>query len=89
MSNNVISLAEYRPHMTGDVVCLACKHEWNGIMPIGTFQLECPECRSEKGVLKHFVFRDKPHYLCNCGNHLLYATPEGCYCASCGAWAEL
>lgn len=87
--SNVVNLLERKAHMTGEVTCLACKHEWVGIMPIGTFNIECPECKSEKGVLKHFAARNKAHYQCNCGNNLLFATPDGCYCVNCGAWADL
>jgi hypothetical protein len=89
MTSNVVCLAERRPHLTGEAVCLACKHEWVGVAPIGTVDIECPECKSQKGVLKHFVHRDGLHYLCNCGNPLLFATPDGCYCANCGVWADL
>ena len=86
--SNVVELQKYKPHMTGEVVCLNCKHEWVGVMPVGTFNIECPECKSEKGVIKHFAIREGSIYQCNCGCDLLRARPDGCYCANCGAWAD-
>ena len=55
MSENVIPLQDYRPHLhlDGPVICLNCKHEWHGVSPVGRYAgLECPQCSLENGVRK-------------------------------------
>ena len=39
--------AELDPHISGDARCLACKHEWVAVAPIGTIWLECPACKDD------------------------------------------
>ena len=42
------------PHWQGRCVCLGCRHEWEGVGPMGVSTgLECPACRLFKGVVKH------------------------------------
>lgn len=46
-----------QPHWAGKCVCLGCRHEWEGVGPIGTTTgLLCPECELPKGVTK-YIFR--------------------------------
>jgi predicted RNA-binding Zn-ribbon protein involved in translation (DUF1610 family) len=81
---NVIRLQERHPHLVGEAKCLSCNHEWAAVAPIGTVWLECPECGLEKGRLAGTVYRDEPHWHCNCGNELFYVTANGYYCPNCG-----
>ncbi len=58
MAGEVISFAaakaEREPHWSGKCVCLGCRHEWEGVGPIGvTVGLQCPACDLPKGVCKH------------------------------------
>ncbi len=41
---------ERRPHWQGECVCLACKHLWQGVGPMGVVSgLECPKCSLPQG----------------------------------------
>jgi len=75
-------------HAHGNAFCLQCSHEWVAVAPTGTVQLECPECKTMKGLFK-FPFAPATGELvreCNCGNQLFYLTPEGHLCTNCGIY---
>lgn len=74
------------PHLQGKARCVACKHEWQAVAPHGTTWLECPECHIFRGRFVGQCERDEPHWHCNCGNDLFYATARGFYCPNCGEW---
>ena len=43
-------------HWAGRCVCMGCRHEWEGVGPIGNHEgLNCPSCELPKGVIK-FLF---------------------------------
>lgn len=45
-----------QPHWQGRCVCMGCRHEWEGVGPVGNHEgLTCPECGLPKGVTK-FLF---------------------------------
>lgn len=44
---------EREPHWQGTVKCLGCKHEWQGVAPLGTLIVDCPSCGLPKGHPKH------------------------------------
>lgn len=76
----VISLAAHReentPHWSGQCVCLGCRHEWEGVGPMGaTISLECPSCSLPKGVIKNLFGAQAGDavLLCNCGSEALTA----------------
>lgn len=78
------------PHGVGEAFCIGCDHVWTATAPVGTTQLECPECRALKG---HWRFEHAPAPApgslvreCNCGNQLFYLTPKGHMCANCGVY---
>jgi len=77
------------PHGTGEAFCFQCKHTWVAVAPVGSTQLECPECHTMKGLWK-FPFepsvegREGGRWQCNCGNQLFYLTPKGYMCPNCG-----
>mgnify|MGYP003594126354 CR=1 FL=1 len=73
------------PHLAGEALCLACKHTWAAVAPVGVFELECPACGSGKGIFKKPVsYTDLPHWACNCGNQYFVMTPTFVYCSNCG-----
>jgi len=74
----------YDPHIGGECHCIGCGHEWTGIAPVGTIQLQCPKCNCYKGHFKYLVLREGPHLTCDCGNDLLHVMQEGMYCPNCG-----
>jgi DNA-directed RNA polymerase subunit RPC12/RpoP len=83
----VVSLDEFRPHMTGTAVCMNCRHEWQAVAPQGTPVLECPECRCFKGVWKNYVFADVGQSAWQCGkcqNEFFVMMPDRIMCANCG-----
>lgn len=76
------------PTASGEAVCMSCRHEWAAVAPVGTHQLECPQCHTHKGHWK-FEFQPEPGTLvraCHCQNQLFYITPEGHICANCGIY---
>lgn len=85
----VAAKEEREPHMSGKARCLACKHEWEAVAPLGTIWLDCPECTLERGRFIGPCERDGSFWRCNCGNHLFEITPEGVYCPNCGVWQNL
>jgi hypothetical protein len=88
MKNNVIKFEKKDHHASGEAFCFKCRKEWVAVAPVGTVQLECPECHTMKGLFK-FPFNVEVGQLvreCNCGNQLFYLTPEGHLCANCGIY---
>ena len=91
MTARVVDLKKAReerePHMTGKARCLACRHEWIAVAPIGTVELECPSdgCGLPKG---RFVALCEPdhgaRWVCDCGNDLFWLTRAGMFCQNCG-----
>ncbi len=80
---DVIDLSDYQPHISGDAKCLACGYEWMAVAPIGTIELECPECHTFKGV---FFLLTAPDviFVCTCGNEHFYLGEEYPMCSKCG-----
>lgn len=82
----LINLEEKRPRLFGEVLCLACKHEWEAVSPIGTEWLECPRCGLLRGRYIYPCERPGLVWSCNCENNLFYMIPDGIYCPNCGEW---
>jgi hypothetical protein len=86
----VISLQQAKqdrePHLKGAARCLACRHEWVAVAPVGTVWLECPQCSLERGRYVGAVGIGGEHWHCACGTDLFHATPRGLYCPNCGEW---
>ena len=80
---NVISLDSHRPHLSGQALCLQCDNTWAAVTPIGTYEFQCPKCRTLKGV---FIGPTAPGeaWECQCGNQHFYITRNGGLCARCG-----
>lgn len=73
------------PHIQGPAVCLACKHEWRSVSPVGVSKLECPACGTERGVYATPIEQEGSHWTCKCGNHYFAISRGGIYCPCCGA----
>lgn len=73
---------------TGEAFCLQCDHTWIQVTPTGEVQLECPKCKTMKGLFKYpfNVCENELIRECNCGNQLFYLTPEGHLCPNCGIY---
>lgn len=75
---------ERKPHLQGEATCLACGHKWHAVALVGTTELECPECGTERGVFSGFV-KPETFWTCQCGCCLFYLEPEqGSICSQCG-----
>ncbi len=88
MSNIVEFKKKEQQLAGGEAFCLQCQHEWGAVAETGTTHLECPECKTMKGLFKYPCY---PPYgtlimVCNCGNDLFYLTKEGHLCANCGTY---
>jgi hypothetical protein len=64
--SNVHSILEASPHLSGEAVCLACKHKWVAVAPIGETCLECPSCGTYRGVFTGNPMGET-HFECRCG----------------------
>jgi hypothetical protein len=80
------------PHLSGEAVCIGCKHQWVAVAPLGTWQLECPSCGSMKGIFRLPVGAERGkdlEFACTCGCVALTAyMRHGKFwlgCMSCGA----
>jgi Zn finger protein HypA/HybF involved in hydrogenase expression len=72
---------------TGKARCMVCGHEWLANAPAGTVYLECPGCRSMKGVFIGACSREGVDiWGCGCGNQLFELTKIGAFCPNCGVW---
>lgn len=82
---DVIELSSRQPHLSGDAVCIGCKHTWVAVAPVGTYELECPECRAMKGVFSYPVVGES-YWECSCGSRYFSVSGEtfNVLCAKCG-----
>lgn len=57
------------PHLSGEARCIGCGQEWVAVAPVGTWQLECPNCHCMKGIFKLPVGAGAgdPEFTCQCG----------------------
>ena len=70
----------------GQAVCQACGHEWQATVPVGTVDLECPSCRTMRGVYKFPIDpKGGERWVCNCGNDLFYLLHTEWQCHKCGS----
>jgi len=81
---DVINIDEQRPHLTGEARCVACGHTWVAVAPVGTKELECPECLTEKGLYRYNVVPNGKIWECDCGCDLFFVLPTGFQCYQCG-----
>lgn len=80
----VIDLVRNEPTLAGPAHCLKCQRQWTAVAPVGTTQLECPDCHSLSGIFDFLFRRDEEEWSCSCGNDLFYVARSGIYCPNCG-----
>ena len=82
--------AEREPHLSGEALCIGCRHKWVAVAPVGVWQLECPECSSMKGIWRNPIGADEvdSFFSCTCGCEAMTAYFRQCVfhlkCMSCG-----
>ena len=71
-------------HLSGDAKCLACKHEWMAVAPVGAVWMECPSCTLLRG--RYIAHSEYPldHWNCGCGCDLFHVIKDCFYCPNCG-----
>lgn len=70
--------------MTGAARCQQCAYEWQAVAPVGTHELECPQCRASKGYMLGSVVRGNEAWHCNCGCDVFRIHADtGPYCINC------
>ncbi|KEZ78328.1 hypothetical protein [Salinisphaera hydrothermalis] len=91
MNDKVVSLDEVRtersPHVSGEALCMRCRHEWVAVTPVGhVAELECPGCGCHAGVMKATCTPADgvPIWVCKCGCDAFRAKVDGLLCISCG-----
>lgn len=85
--DNVINLDSVREHLQGGMKCLACKHQWKGVAPVGAVGFECPECHCLRAVWMHplNVSEGEKLFIClACDGTLFKIQPESAFCVGCG-----
>lgn len=83
------SAEERSPHLSGAAACMACHHSWVAVAPVGTYELECPECHAIKGYYINPVVYGEDIWQCNCGCCVFHIHPKiGPYCVNCAAEAK-
>lgn len=86
----VIDLAQAKldriSHISGPAFCMGCRHEWVGVWPEGSVDLECPECHAHRGRGKFNVTPPVDSvFTCNkCENQLFNLMRDGFFCPVCG-----
>lgn len=90
---NVTSLDQFKKdkagYISGYLICLACKHTWAGVAPVGTHEWECPKCKCQKGVPTTFIVSVHHQWKCICGCFIFSIkwpdkeVPQ-IYCVTCG-----
>lgn len=83
--SNIIAFERNDPHLSGEAICACCRHKWIAVAPVGTKELECPECGTFKGLFVNQV-APRSEYLweCNCGCQIFFILKEGIQCYQCG-----
>ena len=82
--NNLVRLDDYRPHRQGQAICGACVHEWQAVAPVAVTTLQCPTCKQMAGYFVDDLVPDEHFFVCECGEHRLYALVSGdLFCGSC------
>jgi hypothetical protein len=89
----IVDLATVRgratPYMSGAAACMACHHSWVAVAPVGTYELECPECHSTKGYYVNTVVRGEEVFECFCGCDMFrISRVHGPYCVNCATPAK-
>jgi len=72
-------------HLSGTAICSACDKEWEAVAPVGIKELECPNCKTMKGLYKHHLAPiTNKLWACHCGNRLFFILKGQIQCCECG-----
>jgi hypothetical protein len=83
--SNVVELAAYKPHTSGQCRCVECQYTWVGVVPVGVRYFECPKCDAFKGIRDGFVDPPGERAACvKCENQLFFIGRTNEMCAVCG-----
>ena len=77
------------PHLSGQAQCFGCQHKWVAVAPVGTKEMECPNCHCIKGVFRNICApeKDKKIWVCECGCDLFMLIEKvGYMCVNCGTY---
>ena len=74
------------PHLVGQAHCNQCQHKWEGVAPVGTIFLECPQCHTNKGLFTNHVEPQGDRWVCGCKCQLFFVSKRGTQCMNCGTW---
>jgi ribosomal protein S27E len=78
---------ERERHVSGELYCRGCNHEWTAVWEPGTTEFECPECKSMRGRNK-FNVSPAPGtevWSCvHCDNQLFTLLKDRVHCSGCG-----
>lgn len=81
---------EREPHISGQLYCMACNHDWTAVWKPGTQEFECPQCNSMKGRSKYDIMPapGSQVWTCmTCDNQLFNLLADRVHCPNCGnAW---
>lgn len=89
------ALEKSKPHVSGQVVCVGCKHRWTAVAPWKPGQkhdlLECPSCGAFKGVFADPLLSERFTEVmrCSCGCDAYMVVSDGTNdafvtCINCG-----
>lgn len=90
----VINIDEYRPHLSGEIKCIICGHQWVGVCMVdqdGNVPcFECPKCGLHQGFFTYPILPNDCEviYRCDCSGELFYISDRGARCIRCGALHE-
>lgn len=71
-------------HLSGPARCIECRHEWEAVAPVGTYELQCPQCESMKGMYIGPVDEDGEKWICHCGSDAFKVLRAEIICYRCG-----
>lgn len=78
---------EREPHVSGQLYCQGCNHDWVAVWQPGTTEFECPECHAMRGRSKFDVMPDAQAQVWSCvacENQLFHLLKDRVHCPGCG-----
>ena len=74
--------------VSGEAVCLACKHEYMAVAPTPVTEMECPNCGLFRSQYKYPIAPNEKEYMrkCDCDSVLFYLLEKDStlLCQNCG-----
>lgn len=63
-------------HFDDEAYCSACEHRWRAVAPVGTTWLECPNCKTYRGLFQYAPHRGDLSRVCDSCNGFLFTVLE-------------